>query len=229
MDHPSLFERLGSVRIVAPTDFLKGSFLFDSSRMFCSSNDDLDELDSTEPDDSENEVQSSREAPTRSTTAESATDALSSELVKSLEKYFIDEKFLIVGDKLGESKDTRCRCVFHCMSSYVSTSEESLQSIAFVVLGEGQFGEVYYGKLIKDDGNRNGLSQQVLQEVAVKRLRYSEESFVKELYNEGQRMLNLDHPCIVRIFGVCKESVGVSLILELCPYGAMNRWLRSNK
>lgn len=96
-------------------------------------------------------------------------------------------------------------------------------------LGEGQFGEVYHGKLIKDETIRNGSLRQILQEVAVKRLRYSQESFVKELYNEGQRMLDLDHPCIVKIFGVCKESIGVSLILELCPYGAMNRWLRSNK
>lgn len=97
------------------------------------------------------------------------------------------------------------------------------------LLGEGQFGEVYYGKLINSCGNTDGLSQQMLRDVAVKRLRYSQESFVKELYAEGQRMLDLDHPHIVKIFGVCKESAGVSLVLELCPYGAMNRWLRSNK
>lgn len=223
VDLSLLSERLGSVRIVAPTDFLKGSFRLER---FAHRTTFLDELDSTEPDDSENEVQSPGAAPTRSatTTAESANDVLTSELVKSLEKYFIDEKFLIVGDKLGESKDTRCRCGCACRVNGVF-----IQLIESFALGEGQFGEVYYGKLIKDDGNRNGLAQQVLQEVAVKRLRYSQESFVKELFNEGQRMLNLDHPCIVKIFGVCKESVGVSLILELCPHGAMNRYLRANK
>lgn len=96
-------------------------------------------------------------------------------------------------------------------------------------LGEGQFGEVYNGKLIGNDENNNGISKQTLQLVAIKQLRNRQNSFVQELYNEGKRMLNLDHPYVVKIFGICKHNISVSLILELCPYGAMNRWLRLNK
>ncbi len=88
---------------------------------------------------------------------------------------------------------------------------------------------MYNGKLIDNHENNNGTSKQILQQVAIKRLRYKQDSFVQELYNEGERMLNLDHPCIVKIFGICKHDKSVSLILELCPYGAMNRWLRLNK
>ncbi len=101
--------------------------------------------------------------------------------------------------------------------------------IKYSCLGEGQFGEVYNGKLIGNNENNNGLSKQALQHVAIKRLRHIENSFVQELYNEGERMLNLDHPYVIKIFGICKHETSVSLILELCPYGAMNRWLRLNK
>ncbi|CAF0762038.1 unnamed protein product [Rotaria sordida] len=112
-----------------------------------------------------------------------------------LENIFIDEKYLILGDKLGG----------------------------------GQFGEVYHGKLIRNDENNNGIVKHALQHVAIKRLRQRQNSFFQELYNEGERMLNLDHPYIVKIFGICKHETTVSLVLELCPYGAMNRWLILNK
>ena len=67
------------------------------------------------------------------------------------------------------------------------------------------------------------------KQVAIKQLRQNHSSFVRELYKEGERMLDLDHPCIVKIFGVCERDTGVSLVLELCPYGAMNSWLKANK
>ncbi|CAF4446081.1 unnamed protein product [Rotaria socialis] len=110
-------------------------------------------------------------------------------------KFLIDEKYLILGEKLGE----------------------------------GQFGEVYNGKLIANDENNNAIGSHKLQHVAIKQLRHRQCSFVQELYNEGERMLSLDHPYIVKIFGLCKHEATVSLVLELCPYGAMNTWLKSNK
>ncbi len=111
--------------------------------------------------------------------------------------------------------------------SFVENSSMFKQNLN--ILGEGQFGEVYSGKLIGNDENNNGLSKQTLQHVAIKQLRHRQNSFVQELYNEGERMLTLDHPYIVKIFGICKHETGVSLVLELCLYGAMNRWLRLNK
>jgi serine/threonine protein kinase len=99
----------------------------------------------------------------------------------------------------------------------------------YFYVGEGQFGEVYSGKLIGNHENNNGISRQSLQQVAIKRLRQRQASLVQELLNEGERMLNLDHPYIVKIFGLSKRENSVSLVLELCPYGAMNEWLKSNK
>lgn len=96
-------------------------------------------------------------------------------------------------------------------------------------LGEGQFGQVYSGKLIGNNENNNGLSKQTLQHVAIKQLRQRQDASIKELYSEGERMLNLDHPYIVKIYGICKHEHSISLILEICPFGAMNRWLRQNK
>jgi serine/threonine protein kinase len=101
--------------------------------------------------------------------------------------------------------------------------------LILIYVGEGHFGEVYNGKLIGHDENNNGITKQTLQHVAIKRLRQTQSSFVDDLCKEGQRMFNLDHPFIVKIFGICKHETSVSLILELCPYGAMNGWLRLNK
>ena len=94
-------------------------------------------------------------------------------------------------------------------------------------LGEGQFGEVYNGKWI---GNRNnGVTRQSLLDVAIKCLRCGRNSVSADLIKEGQRMLELDHPNIVKMFGICKRTADVSLILELCPHGAMNSWLKNNR
>lgn len=96
-------------------------------------------------------------------------------------------------------------------------------------LGEGHFGTVYSGKLISNQVNNNGISQQTPQRVAIKQIRHQQMSLAQDLYNEGERMLQLDHPYIVKLLGISKHEDRVSLILELCPYGAMNRWLKLNK
>ena len=77
--------------------------------------------------------------------------------------------------------------------------------------------------------NNNGISRQTLQHVAIKQIRHQQISLAQDLYNEGERMLQLDHPYIVKLLGISKHEDRVSLILELCPYGAMNRWLKLNK
>lgn len=65
--------------------------------------------------------------------------------------------------------------------------------------------------------------------MAIKRIRHQQMAFAQELYSEGERMLKLDHPYIVKLYGISKHEDSASLILELCPYGAMNRWLKLNK
>lgn len=98
-----------------------------------------------------------------------------------------------------------------------------------IFAGQGQFGEVYSGKLIGNHENNNGISKQTLQHVAIKRIRNQQMPFAQDLYSEGEQMRRLDHPYIVKLYGILKHADSVSLILELCPYGAMNRWLQSNK
>lgn len=68
----------------------------------------LDEIDSTEPDDSESEVLLSKSIETKTTEEKFLDETLSNEVAKSMEKYFINEKFLIVGDKLGELNEDQC-------------------------------------------------------------------------------------------------------------------------
>lgn len=97
------------------------------------------------------------------------------------------------------------------------------------MVGEGQFGEVFKGQLVNYDGYLHHPSKNASQQVAIKQLKCSHEFYVKDLYDEAQRMLILKHPYIVTIYGLCKHESGVSLILELCPYGAMNRWLKQNR
>jgi len=99
---------------------------------------------------------------------------------------------------------------------------EKLLCQVFVCVGEGQFGEVFSGRLTDD-------IRQISTQVAIKRIRQRQASLVQEFLNEGQRMMNLDHPNIVKILGLSKHENSVSLVLELCPFGAMNEWLKANK
>ncbi|EGD81410.1 TK/HMTK protein kinase [Salpingoeca rosetta] len=87
-------------------------------------------------------------------------------------------------------------------------------------LGAGQFGMVYLATF--DDDTLGTV------DVAVKMLRAeSEQSDEREFQHEAEVMLQLDHPNIVRILGVCMNDSPWLLVLEYMPYGNLRSFLQS--
>lgn len=81
-------------------------------------------------------------------------------------------------------------------------------------LGEGEFGEVYRGRLHLDNG--------ITQEVAVKVLVQPSQRL--DFLKEATIMMQLSHPHIVTIYGVC-ENKRLMMILELAELGSLLDYL----
>ncbi|THD23626.1 Tyrosine-protein kinase [Fasciola hepatica] len=81
-------------------------------------------------------------------------------------------------------------------------------------LGEGEFGEVYRGQLHLENGNT--------QEVAVKVLVQPSQRL--DFLKEATIMMQLSHPHIVTIYGVC-ENKRLMMILELAELGSLLDYL----
>ena len=61
------------------------------------------------------------------------------------------------------------------------------------MIGEGEFGSVYKGLYMPDEGN--------VRPVAVKVLNDVDEEQTKDFVQEASCMMNLDHQCIVQLIG----------------------------
>ncbi|NWW89627.1 BMX kinase, partial [Rhynochetos jubatus] len=82
-------------------------------------------------------------------------------------------------------------------------------------LGSGQFGVVYLGKWKRQ------------YEVAIKMIKegaMSEDEFIEE----AQTMMKLNHPKLVRLYGVCSKSYPIYLVTEYMPNGCLLSYLRSH-
>ncbi|NXV46581.1 BMX kinase, partial [Uria aalge] len=82
-------------------------------------------------------------------------------------------------------------------------------------LGSGQFGVVYLGKW------------KVQYDVAIKMIKegsMSEDEFIEE----AQTMMKLNHPKLVRLYGVCSKSYPIYLVTEYMPNGCLLSYLRSH-
>lgn len=85
-----------------------------------------------------------------------------------------------------------------------------------IIIGEGEFGSVYKGKM-------NGTP------VAVKTLRDEHTRKNKqEFLREASVMIKLEHECIVRLYGISKGST-LMMIQELVPMGSMLIYIQNNK
>lgn|GEM_PF-1647109 len=90
------------------------------------------------------------------------------------------------------------------------------------LLGEGSFARVYPGTYFG-------------KQVAIKKLktdqggRFQGDAFKEELKKEGQLMMELRHPCIMRAYGVCLEPGNYSLVMHYYPQGNLNDVLRKSK
>ncbi|NXE75401.1 BMX kinase, partial [Cochlearius cochlearius] len=82
-------------------------------------------------------------------------------------------------------------------------------------LGSGQFGVVHLGKWKGE------------YDVAIKMIKegsMSEDEFIEE----AQTMMKLNHPKLVRLYGVCSKSYPIYLVTEYMPNGCLLSYLRSH-
>ncbi|NXW47713.1 BMX kinase, partial [Nyctiprogne leucopyga] len=82
-------------------------------------------------------------------------------------------------------------------------------------LGSGQFGVVHLGKWKRQ------------YDVAIKMIKEgatSEDQFIEE----AQTMMKLNHPKLVRLYGVCSKSYPIYLVTEYMPNGCLLSYLKSH-
>ncbi|XP_051471066.1 cytoplasmic tyrosine-protein kinase BMX [Apus apus] len=82
-------------------------------------------------------------------------------------------------------------------------------------LGSGQFGMVHLGKW------------KGKYDVAIKMIKEGAMS-EDELIEEAQTMMRLNHPKLVRLYGICSKSCPIYLVTEYMPNGCLLNYLRSH-
>ncbi|NXG59459.1 BMX kinase, partial [Hemiprocne comata] len=82
-------------------------------------------------------------------------------------------------------------------------------------LGSGQFGTVHLGKWKGQ------------YDVAIKMIKEGAMS-EDELIEEAQTMMRLNHPKLVRLYGVCSKSCPIYLVTEYMPNGCLLNYLRNH-
>ncbi|XP_010219597.1 PREDICTED: cytoplasmic tyrosine-protein kinase BMX, partial [Tinamus guttatus] len=82
-------------------------------------------------------------------------------------------------------------------------------------LGSGQFGVVHLGKW----KGQYDVAVKMIKEGAM-----SEDEFIEE----AQTMMKLNHPKLVRLYGVCSKSYPIYLVTEYMPNGCLLSYLRSH-
>lgn len=127
----------------------------------------------------------------------------------------------------------------HLLKVYIADSNYLLSSDQLIlesIIGEGEFGSVYRGRL-KPSIDKNNIkttkinhSNQYL-EVAIKTLRNEHcPSNKEEFLREASVMIHLKHHCIVQLIGIVRGS-GETLMMvqELVPLGSMLNYIILNK
>ncbi|CAG5122889.1 unnamed protein product, partial [Candidula unifasciata] len=90
------------------------------------------------------------------------------------------------------------------------------------ILGEGQFGDVYKGFYLGQDG--------VQVPVAIKTCKENgEEGVAEKFLEEAYIMQQFDHPHIVKLTGICSDTSPVWLVMELAKHGEMRAYLQNNQ
>lgn len=93
-------------------------------------------------------------------------------------------------------------------------------------LGEGAFGEVWKGKLLKV---LDAKGEPVLVAVKTAKLEAMNKEQIKELMREARLMRNLDHINVVKFYGVAAGKEPLFVIMELADGGALDSALAKQK
>lgn len=110
----------------------------------------------------------------------------------------------------AKSEQTALTCesvIEHSQLSYDSTNQSSW-------IGDGSYGLVCSGTWNK-------------ARVAIKHLKVQDlsEIIVRQLQHEAQMMKNMNHPHIIRLFGVCLNPGSLCLVMQLIARGSLSRVL----
>ncbi|XP_055903201.1 tyrosine-protein kinase Shark [Eupeodes corollae] len=93
------------------------------------------------------------------------------------------------------------------------------------IIGEGEFGSVYKGYLIRKDPNSK---VDVRCQVAIKTLRDEQcRSNKQEFLREASVMIRLKHHCIVQLIGISKGK-SLMMVQEMVPLGSMLHFIIEN-
>eukprot|EP00002_Diphylleia_rotans_P015588 TRINITY_DN3017_c0_g1_i1.p1 TRINITY_DN3017_c0_g1~~TRINITY_DN3017_c0_g1_i1.p1 ORF type:complete len:865 (-),score=179.82 TRINITY_DN3017_c0_g1_i1:184-2778(-) len=85
-----------------------------------------------------------------------------------------------------------------------------------IVLGKGAFGVVYSGTLWQ------------IEEVAIKRIRLRTKRQYEDVKAEFRILSSLNHPNVVRVYGVCSHNSELFLVMDKCPGGTLEDYFRVN-
>lgn len=89
------------------------------------------------------------------------------------------------------------------------------------LIGEGQKGYVFLGKVQSKDGRQ-------IHDVAIKTLKYETPQLIDWLMREAAMMRQLEHPHIIKFIGVCPESPAL-IAMELAQLGELRHFLGANQ
>lgn len=135
------------------------------------------------------------------------------EEVKSL--YELMEKYIargiVIDDDKYELRTPIARPYYYFQNDLIKVDKHT-------VLGSGAYGKVNAGKLHTEGGDLD-CAIKTLREKMTKRKR-------GEFMKEAHIMLTLNHPNVLRAYGITIFENPIMLILEFAPYGSLKHYLR---